>query len=69
MDIPPGETDKLCRIFTKGSGFFAQSSQFANIWYQEIFWKELETPCKYGFTNAAVSATIAVYQNEEGIPI
>ncbi len=69
MDIPPGETDKLCEIFTKMDGFFVSASQFANIWYLQIFWKELETARKRRFTNTAVSATIAVYQNEEGIPI
>lgn len=39
MDIPPGETDKLCRIFTKLNGFFMPIPQFANIWYRKIFWK------------------------------
>lgn len=69
MDILAGKTNKVCEIFTKMDGFFVSASQFANIWYLQIFWKELETARKRRFTNTAVSATIAVYQNEEGIPI
>ena len=46
MDIPADGTYKLCVIFTKLNGFLTLSSQFANIWYQEKFWKELEAPWK-----------------------
>ena len=37
MDIPAGETDKLCRIFTKCIGFYTRFSQFVNIWYSQFF--------------------------------
>ena len=46
MDISPGKTDKLCRIFTKMIDFFMLFLQFVNIWYRKIFWKKLEALCK-----------------------
>ena len=68
MDILAAETNKICEIFTKISGFFMLISQFANIWYHKIFWKELEEDGKRRFTNAAVSVTIVAQSRRGGHP-